>query len=87
MVALPKSDASDFRLDFRDGRGRHAECPEPEADQVGDGVFAAGQFATEAQRGAAGDVHNKYFNPYESPYDSYINFMNVLDNVRTRLRG
>jgi len=31
-----------------------------------------------------GDVH-KYFNPYESPYDSYINFMNVLDNLRTRL--
>jgi alpha-amylase len=35
---------------------------------------------------ADGDVH-KYFNPYESPYDSYINFMNVLDNLRTRLRG
>ena len=34
---------------------------------------------------ADGDVH-KYFNPYESPYDSYINFMNVLDNVRSRLR-
>jgi alpha-amylase len=31
-----------------------------------------------------GDVH-KYFSPYDSPYDSYINFMNVLDNVRTRL--
>ncbi len=33
---------------------------------------------------ADGDVH-KYFNPYESPYDSYINFMNVLDNLRTRI--
>jgi len=32
---------------------------------------------------ADGDVH-KYFNPYESPYDSYINFMNVLDSVRSR---
>ncbi len=32
-----------------------------------------------------GDVH-KYFSPYESPYDSYINFMNVLDNVQARLR-
>lgn len=32
---------------------------------------------------ADGDVH-KYFNPYDSPYDSYINFMNVLDNVRLR---
>lgn len=30
-----------------------------------------------------GDVH-KYFNPYDSPYDSYINFMNVLDNLRKR---
>lgn len=32
---------------------------------------------------ADGDVH-KYFNPYESPYDSYINFMNVLSNLRDR---
>ncbi|MCK5114697.1 MAG: glycoside hydrolase family 57 protein [Phycisphaerae bacterium] len=30
-----------------------------------------------------GDVH-KYFNPYESPYDAYINYMNILDNVRLR---
>jgi alpha-amylase len=30
-----------------------------------------------------GDVH-KYFSPYDSPYDAYINFMNVLDNVRQR---
>jgi alpha-amylase len=28
----------------------------------------------------------KSYSPYESPYDSYINFMNVLDNVQTRLR-
>jgi len=34
---------------------------------------------------ADGDVH-KYFNPYESPYDSYINFMNVLDNVQSRTK-
>jgi len=31
-----------------------------------------------------GDVH-RYFNPYDSPYDSYINFMNVLDNLRLRI--
>ena len=30
-------------------------------------------------------VH-QYFSPYESPYDSYINFMNVLDDVRQRSR-
>ena len=33
---------------------------------------------------ADGDVH-KYFNPYESPYDAYINYMNILDNVRQRI--
>ena len=33
---------------------------------------------------ADGDVH-KYFNPYESPYDAYINYMNILDNVRKRI--
>lgn len=36
---------------------------------------------------ADGDVH-KYFNPYESPYDAYINFMNILDDLsRTGSRG
>jgi len=35
---------------------------------------------------ADGDVH-KYFNPYDSPYDSYINFMNVLDNLQSRCTG
>jgi len=33
---------------------------------------------------ADGDVH-KYFNPYESPYDAYINYMNILDSVRARI--
>jgi len=35
---------------------------------------------------ADGDVH-KYFNPYDSPYDSYINFMNVLDHLQKRCTG
>ena len=35
---------------------------------------------------ADGDVH-KYFNPYDSPYESYINFMNILDSIRSRLRA
>ncbi|MBC7782708.1 MAG: alpha-amylase [Burkholderiales bacterium] len=35
---------------------------------------------------ADGEVH-RYFSPYESPYDSYINFMNVLDNIGARARG
>jgi len=33
---------------------------------------------------ADGTVH-KYFNPYDTPYDAFINFMNVLDNLRGRL--
>lgn len=35
---------------------------------------------------ADGQVH-RYFSPYESPYDSYINFMNVLDNIQSRARS
>ncbi|UCD48874.1 MAG: glycoside hydrolase family 57 protein [Phycisphaerales bacterium] len=30
-----------------------------------------------------GDVH-KYFSPYDSPYEAYINYVNVLDHVRRR---
>src|SRR5258708_127128 len=33
-----------------------------------------------------GDVH-KYFNPYESPYDAYISFMNVLSDMKIRLHA
>ena len=35
---------------------------------------------------ADGQVH-RYFSPYESPYDAYINFMNVLDNIKSRVRA
>lgn len=31
-----------------------------------------------------GDVH-KYFNPYDSPYEAFIAFMNVLDDLRIRV--
>ncbi len=31
-----------------------------------------------------GDVH-KYFNPYESPYDAFISFMNVISDLKLRL--
>ena len=32
-----------------------------------------------------GDVH-KYFNPYNSPYDAYITFLNVLNDIIIRLK-
>jgi alpha-amylase len=32
-----------------------------------------------------GDVH-KYFNPYDTPYDAFITFMNVFSDVMIRLR-
>jgi alpha-amylase len=32
-----------------------------------------------------GDVH-KYFSPYESPYDSFVNFMNILEDIRLRIK-
>ena len=31
-----------------------------------------------------GAVH-RYFSPYESPYEAYVNFVNVLDALRERL--
>jgi alpha-amylase len=33
-----------------------------------------------------GDVH-KYFNPYDSPYDSYVAFMNVLNDIVIRINN
>ncbi len=33
-----------------------------------------------------GDVH-KYFSPYDTPYDAFINFMNILNDVIVRLKG
>ena len=33
---------------------------------------------------ADGDVH-KYFNPYMSPYDAYVNYMNVLCDLTEEL--
>lgn len=33
-----------------------------------------------------GDVH-KYFNPYDTPYDSFINFMNIMNDIKLRLKS
>jgi alpha-amylase len=33
-----------------------------------------------------GDVH-RYFNPYESPYEAYINYMNILDDFSQSLKS
>jgi alpha-amylase len=33
-----------------------------------------------------GEIHT-YFNPYESPYDAYINYMNVLSDFSIRLNA
>ncbi len=35
---------------------------------------------------ADGDVH-KYFNPYENPYDAYLNYMNVLTDLKAKLQA
>jgi alpha-amylase len=32
-----------------------------------------------------GDVH-KYFNPYESPYDAFISYMNALSDLKLRIK-
>jgi alpha-amylase len=33
-----------------------------------------------------GDVH-RYFNPYESPYEAYINYMNIIDDLSQRAKN
>lgn len=35
---------------------------------------------------ADGDVH-KYFNPYDSPYEAFIIFMNILNDIKQRLKN
>ena len=32
-----------------------------------------------------GDVH-KYFNPYSSPYDAYVVYINVLNDIKETLK-
>jgi len=32
-----------------------------------------------------GDVH-RYFNPYESPYEAYINYMNIIDDLSRQVQ-
>ncbi|MEM0359883.1 MAG: glycoside hydrolase family 57 protein [Candidatus Diapherotrites archaeon] len=34
---------------------------------------------------ADGDVH-KYFNPYQNPYDAFINYMNVVSDLKARVQ-
>jgi len=32
-----------------------------------------------------GDDH-RYFNPYESPYEAYINYMNIIDDLSRQVQ-
>jgi len=34
---------------------------------------------------ADGDIH-KYFNPYESPYDAFINYMNIINDLKEKIK-
>lgn len=38
-----------------------------------------------ATKSGSDDAVHRLFSPYDSPYAAYINFMNVLDSIRTRL--
>ncbi|HCX75196.1 MAG TPA: alpha-amylase, partial [Algoriphagus sp.] len=33
-----------------------------------------------------GDIHS-YFSPYDTPYDAFINYMNVLSDFVLRVKG
>lgn len=35
---------------------------------------------------ADGDVH-KYFNPYDNPYEAYLNYRNVLEDLKERIKS
>ena len=35
---------------------------------------------------ADGDVH-KYFNPFDSPYDAFLSYMNILTDLKNQLKG
>ncbi|HET9485948.1 MAG TPA: hypothetical protein VFO54_00855, partial [Chryseosolibacter sp.] len=37
------------------------------------------------KKGSDGDVHN-YFSPYPSPYEAFINYMNVLTDFALRVK-
>ena len=34
---------------------------------------------------ADGDIH-KYFNPYDSPYEAFINYMNIINDLKERIK-
>ncbi len=70
------------RMTHAEGRGGPATCSPTGAASPP----ATTSTTCAPSTGRDGDVH-KYFSRYDSPYDSYINFMNVLDNVRTRATG
>ncbi|MEX2234482.1 MAG: hypothetical protein WD824_20110 [Cyclobacteriaceae bacterium] len=43
-------------------------------------------FYMSTKAGDDGQIHN-YFSPYPSPYEAFINYMNVLSDVEMRLRS
>src|SRR5674476_574946 len=46
----------------------------------------ARSFGMVRKRTSEGEVH-KYFNPYSTPYEAFINYMNVLSDFKIRLNA
>ena len=62
-----------------------AQVDDPELQEDWQRLQCSDHFYYMCTKAAAdGNVH-KYFSPYKSPSDAYINFMNVLADFRLRL--
>lgn len=61
-------------------------CGNPELEKVWNYLQTSDHFYYMCTKWFSdGDVH-KYFNPYDSPYEAFINFMNVLSDFKIRLQ-
>jgi alpha-amylase len=63
-------------------RGRH----ERKYMQTWRMLQTADHFCYMSAKGSAGSSAHRHFNPYPSPYDAYINYMNILDDFSRRLK-
>jgi alpha-amylase len=65
--------------------GRINECPDAQIKNDWDYLQSSDHFYYMATKFFSdGSVH-AYFNPYETPYDAFMNFMNVLSDFEIRL--
>ena len=68
-------------------RDQMARCNDPELKKIWNYLQVSDHFYYMSTKYYSGGIENSQFNPFDSPYEAFINYMNVLSDFKIRLNA